>query len=53
MKNRSLPGSAVDVIDAAAQLQQGSLPEEVVGSIPTSSTNLLDDLPTFSAVSDH
>ena len=32
-KNRSLPGSAVDVIDeagAAAQLQQGSLPEEVV-----------------------
>jgi ATP-dependent Clp protease ATP-binding subunit ClpC len=33
MKNRSLPGTAVDVIDtagAAAQLQQGSLPEEVV-----------------------
>jgi ATP-dependent Clp protease ATP-binding subunit ClpC len=33
MKNRSLPGAAVDVIDAAgaaAQLQQGSLPEEVV-----------------------
>ena len=33
MKNRSLPGTAVDVIDeagAAVQLQQGSLPEEVV-----------------------
>jgi len=33
VKNRSLPGTAVDVIDeadAAAQLQQGSLPEEVV-----------------------
>ena len=33
MKNKSLPGTAVDVIDAAgaaAQLQQGSLPEEVV-----------------------
>jgi ATP-dependent Clp protease ATP-binding subunit ClpC len=33
MKNRSLPGTAVDVIDAAgaaAQLQQSSLPEEVV-----------------------
>jgi ATP-dependent Clp protease ATP-binding subunit ClpC len=33
MKNRSLPGAAVDVIDAAgaaAQVQQGSLPEEVV-----------------------
>jgi ATP-dependent Clp protease ATP-binding subunit ClpC len=33
LKNRSLPGTAVDVIDAAgaaAQLQQGSLPEEVV-----------------------
>jgi len=32
IKNRSLPGTAVDVIDeagAAAQLQQGSLPEEV------------------------
>jgi ATP-dependent Clp protease ATP-binding subunit ClpC len=33
VKNRSLPGTAVDVIDeagAAAQLQQGVLPEEVV-----------------------
>jgi ATP-dependent Clp protease ATP-binding subunit ClpC len=33
VKNRSLPGTAVDVIDeagAAAQSQQGSLPEEVV-----------------------
>ena len=33
VKNRSLPGTAVDVIDeagAAAQLQQGSLPEEIV-----------------------
>jgi ATP-dependent Clp protease ATP-binding subunit ClpC len=33
VKNRSLPGTAVDVIDeagAAAQLHQGSLPEEVV-----------------------
>jgi ATP-dependent Clp protease ATP-binding subunit ClpC len=33
VKNRSLPGTAVDVIDevgAAAQLRQGSLPEEVV-----------------------
>jgi ATP-dependent Clp protease ATP-binding subunit ClpC len=33
LKNGSLPGAAVDVIDAAgaaAQLQQGSLPEEVV-----------------------
>jgi ATP-dependent Clp protease ATP-binding subunit ClpC len=33
MKNRSLPGTAVDIIDgagAAAQLLQGSLPEEVV-----------------------
>lgn len=33
VKNRSLPGSAVDVIDAAgaaARLHQGSLPEEVV-----------------------
>jgi ATP-dependent Clp protease ATP-binding subunit ClpC len=33
VKNRNLPGTAVDVIDgagAAAQLQQGSLPEEVV-----------------------
>jgi ATP-dependent Clp protease ATP-binding subunit ClpC len=33
LKNRSLPGAAVDVIDeagAAAQLQQGSLPEQVV-----------------------
>jgi ATP-dependent Clp protease ATP-binding subunit ClpC len=33
VKNRSLPGTAVDLIDeagAAAQLQQGSLPEEVV-----------------------
>ncbi len=33
LKNKSLPGAAVDVIDeagAAAQLQQGSLPEEVV-----------------------
>jgi ATP-dependent Clp protease ATP-binding subunit ClpC len=33
MKDRSLPGTAVDLIDAAgaaAQLQQGSLPEEVV-----------------------
>ena len=33
VKNRSLPGTAVDVIDevgAAAQLQQGPLPEEVV-----------------------
>lgn len=33
VKNRSLPGSAVDIIDAAgaaAQLQQGSLPDEVV-----------------------
>jgi ATP-dependent Clp protease ATP-binding subunit ClpC len=33
VRNRSLPGTAVDVIDeagAAAQLQQGSLPEEVV-----------------------
>jgi ATP-dependent Clp protease ATP-binding subunit ClpC len=33
LKNRSLPGAAVDVMDqagAAAQLQQGSLPEEVV-----------------------
>lgn len=33
VKNRSLPGSAVDVIDAAgaaAQMQQGSLPGEVV-----------------------
>ncbi|HEX8892266.1 MAG TPA: Clp protease N-terminal domain-containing protein [Terriglobales bacterium] len=33
VKNRRLPGAAVDVIDeagAAAQLQQGSLPEEVV-----------------------
>ena len=33
MKNRSLPGAAVDVIDAAGavtQLQQVSLPEEVV-----------------------
>ena len=32
IKNRSLPGTAVDIIDeagAAAQLQQGSLPEEV------------------------
>ncbi|HET9408494.1 MAG TPA: Clp protease N-terminal domain-containing protein [Candidatus Sulfotelmatobacter sp.] len=32
IKNRFLPGSAVDIIDeagAAAQLQQGSLPEEV------------------------
>lgn len=32
VKNRSLPGAAVDIIDeagAAAQLQQGSLPEEV------------------------
>ena len=27
--------------------------DEVVGSIPTSSTNLLNHLPTFSAVSDH
>lgn len=33
MKDKSLPGTAVDLIDAAgaaAQLQQGSLPEEVV-----------------------
>ena len=33
VKNKSLPGTAVDLIDvagAAAQLQQGSLPEEVV-----------------------
>jgi len=33
VQNRSLPGTAVEVIDeagAAAQLQQGSLPEEVV-----------------------
>jgi ATP-dependent Clp protease ATP-binding subunit ClpC len=33
MKDRSLPGTAVELIDAAgaaAQLQQGSLPEEVV-----------------------
>jgi ATP-dependent Clp protease ATP-binding subunit ClpC len=33
IKNKSLPGTAVDLIDAAgaaAQLQQGSLPEEVV-----------------------
>lgn len=33
MKNKSLPGTAVDLIDAAgaaAQLQQGSLPEEVI-----------------------
>jgi len=33
VKNRSLPGTAVDVIDeagATAQLQRGSLPEEVV-----------------------
>jgi ATP-dependent Clp protease ATP-binding subunit ClpC len=33
IKNKSLPGGAVDIIDeagAAAQLQQGSLPEEVV-----------------------
>ena len=32
IKNRSLPGTAVDIIDeagAAAQLQQGSLPQEV------------------------
>jgi len=32
IKNRSLPGTAVDIIDeagSAAQLQQGSLPEEV------------------------
>jgi hypothetical protein len=27
--------------------------DEVVGSIPTSSTNLLNHLPTFSAASDH
>ena len=27
--------------------------DEVVGSIPTSSTNLLNHLPTFSVVSDH
>jgi len=27
--------------------------DEVVGSIPTSSTNVLNHLPTFSAVSDH
>jgi len=33
IKNKSLPGAAVDIIDeagAAAQLEQGSLPEEVV-----------------------
>jgi ATP-dependent Clp protease ATP-binding subunit ClpC len=33
IKNRSLPGTAVDIIDeagAAAELEQGSLPEEVV-----------------------
>lgn len=33
IKNKSLPGTAVDIIDeagAAAQLEQGSLPEEVV-----------------------
>jgi ATP-dependent Clp protease ATP-binding subunit ClpC len=33
IKNKSLPGAAVDIIDeagAAAQLQQGSFPEEVV-----------------------
>ncbi len=33
IKNKSLPGAAVDIIDeagAAAQLQQGSLPEQVV-----------------------
>lgn len=33
IKNKSLPGNAVDLIDAAgaaAQLQQGSLPEEIV-----------------------
>src|SRR5207248_11255175 len=33
IKTRSLPGAAVDLIDeagAAAQMQQGSLPEEVI-----------------------